>query len=185
MNNTKNIIKKMCIIAVFASLEFVVTSFVAIPLSAGGYVNLSDLFVFLLAYLINPIVGGLVGGISCMLSDLYLGYSFYIPFTFIFKFIEGIISGYLVRLLVRNNDKYNFISYIKILISFLVGGIIMGFLYMIPDYLQYIYVPNMTVPDNIVSLLFINLGFNLAQGCINSILASILILPLSKILKYN
>ncbi len=178
----KKFIYNITIIAVFAALEFIFTSFIAIPIGFGGYLNFSDLFVFLMASLVNPIVGGLVGGISSSLSDLYLGYAFYAPFTFFIKFIEGLIAGYLFKLLVRKEEiklKDCLIS----VICFIIGGIIMAGLYMLPDYLQYVYLPNMEIPSNIVYVLFLDFAFNLIQGTINGVIAGILLMYLYPIYK--
>lgn len=182
MIDRKKLIFQISVISIFAALEFVCTSFIAIPLSGGGYLNFSDLFVFLLACIINPIIGGLVGGISACLSDLYLGYAFYIPFTFVIKFLEGLIAGYLYRLFCKN-DKNSKVNVFLTFLAFFIGGIFMAFLYMIPDYLQYIYVPNTQIPTNLVSILFLNFSFNLIQGTVNAILACFIFTFLKQPLK--
>lgn len=174
--SNRKLIYYICVTSIFAALEFVVTSFVSIPIGVGGYLNFSDLFVFLLACLVNPIVGGLVGGISGMLSDLYLGYALFAPFTLIFKFVEGLISGYLYLHFCKKQNNEIF-KILLTFLSFIVGGIIMAGLYMIPDFITYF---NNSDPSMTLKVVFVDLGFNTIQGCVNACIASILIICFEK-----
>lgn len=174
--SNRKLIYYICIIAVFAALEFVITSFVSLPIGAGGYLNFSDLFVFLLACLVNPIVGGAVGGISGMFSDLYLGYASFAPFTLVIKFLEGLISGYMYVLIAKKQTN-EILKIVLTFVSFIVGGIIMAGLYMIPDFITYFNESDTSMTLNVV---FLDFGFNLIQGSINACIASILIICFEK-----
>src|SRR5574344_2026838 len=93
ISSRKKTIFLMAVIGVFTALDFILARFASIPIFNGnGYLNLSDIIVFLLAALINPWAGGLVGGIAGLISDLVQGYVFYAPFTFFIKLIEGVVS---------------------------------------------------------------------------------------------
>ena len=64
------------IIAAFATLAFVGTTVIRIPIPAtGGYFNLGDTFVMIAALLYGPLIGALVGLIGPALADA-IGNSF-------------------------------------------------------------------------------------------------------------
>lgn len=170
----------MAVIGVFTALDFILARFASIPIFNGnGYLNLSDIIVFLLAALINPWAGGLVGGIAGLISDLVQGYVFYAPFTFFIKLIEGVVSGYLFRLLRGHLCGDRKVFFAKSLISFILGGLVMGVLYVIPD--CFTYLTHGAFEDGTYIILFIDLGFNCLQGIINAVLAALLILSLGGI----
>lgn len=177
MNNArskrKNIVFKITTTAVFAALSFVCTAFLPIPIASGqGYINFSDAFIFLVASLISPIIGGCVGALSGSMSDLVAGYGSFAPYTAVIKFVEGIVAGYLFILLkkILKGEKTKYISFV----SFFIGGLIMAFLYMIPDFVMYT-----------KEVAFIDLPFNILQGAINAIVAIICFVPLSRIPPLN
>ena len=158
----------MCIIAVFAALTFVMTSFLAFPIANGaGYLNFSDVFIMFVAVVVDPISGGLVGLIGASLADLYGGYFQYIAFTAIIKFIEGIICGYMIRII-----KVRYLKFIP----FIFSGLVMGLLYMIPDIIFY---------D--ISIMIFDLPFNIIQGFICGIIGyslyELIGNPIKKIIK--
>ena len=173
----------MVLIGIFAALSFVITVYVSIPIpgtSGAGYLNLSDVFIFVLAALVNPWVGGLVGGVSGMLSDLFLGYSYFAPFTLMIKFIEGIVAGYLFRALTISGQTTRKTYFWKSLIAFVVGGIVMAGLYMIPDYITYINIPG-EAPGGSYTFIFFDLGFNSIQGVVDAVLGSLIFVGLYNI----
>lgn len=182
---TKNskLIFNMVLTGIFAALSFVVTVYIAIPIpgtSGAGYLNLSDVFIFVLAALVNPWIGGLVGGISGFLSDLFLGYSYFAPFTLMIKFIEGIVAGYLFRALTKSGKRTKVIYFWKSLVAFITGGIVMAILYMIPDYITYINIPGQA-PGNSYTFIFFDLGFNSIQGIVDAVLGSLIFIGLFNI----
>ena len=81
------------IIAAFATLAFVGTTVIRIPIPAtGGYFNLGDTFVMAAALLYGPLVGGLVGLIGPALADA-VGFPQFILATAVVKGIEGAMVG--------------------------------------------------------------------------------------------
>lgn len=81
------------IAAAFATLAFVGTTIIRIPIPAtGGYFNLGDTFVMIAGLLYGPLIGGLVGLIGPALSDA-IGFPQFILATAIVKGLEGAIVG--------------------------------------------------------------------------------------------
>ena len=176
----------MVITSIFAALSFVVTMYIAIPIpgtSGAGYLNLSDVFIFIIAALVNPLVGGLVGGISGMLSDVFAAggtYVFFAPFTLMIKFIEGIVAGYLFRALTAKGKETKVNYFWKSLVSFVVGGLIMAALYMIPDYITYVNILGEASGESYL-FIFFDFGFNSIQGIFNAVLGSLVFIGLYNI----
>ncbi len=81
------------ILAAFATLAFVGTTIIRIPIPAsGGYFNLGDTFVMAAALLYGPWIGGLVGLIGPALADA-IGFPQFILATAIVKGVEGAAVG--------------------------------------------------------------------------------------------
>lgn len=81
--------------AAFATLAFLGTTVIRIPLPAsGGYFNLGDTFVMAAALLYGPLVGGLVGAIGPAMADA-VGFPQFILATAVVKGIEGTLMGLL------------------------------------------------------------------------------------------
>jgi uncharacterized membrane protein len=81
--------------AAFATLAFLGTAVIRIPIPAsGGYFNLGDTFVMAAALLYGPVVGGLVGAIGPAMADA-LGFPQFILATAVVKGIEGALIGLL------------------------------------------------------------------------------------------
>ena len=151
-NRRTTYIIKIAMVAVFAAMSFVCTAFLPIPIAGGqGYLNFSDTFIFILASFISPLVGGLA------------------IWTAGIKFIEGIVAGYLFILLRKtllNKGKARYLS----LSSFYIGGLLMAFLYVIPD---------LVMAD--ASVAIFDLPFNILQGVVNATIATVAFIFLSKI----
>lgn len=80
-------------IAAYATLAFVGTTIIRVPLPAtGGYFNLGDTFVMVAALLHGPLIGGAVGLIGPALSDA-IGFPQFILATAVVKGVEGIVVG--------------------------------------------------------------------------------------------
>jgi uncharacterized membrane protein len=81
------------IIAAYATLAFIGTTIIRIPIPAtGGYFNLGDTFVMAAALLHGPLVGGAVGLIGPAMADA-IGFPQFILATAVVKGIEGILVG--------------------------------------------------------------------------------------------
>lgn len=109
------------IMAAFATLAFVGTLVIRIPIPAtGGYFNLGDTFVMTAALLYGPWVGALVGLIGPAAADA-MGFPQFILATGIVKFCEGGLVG----LLAGNPDKaarYRPVIALVVGVAVLVGG---------------------------------------------------------------
>jgi uncharacterized membrane protein len=83
------------IIAAFATLAFIGTLTIRIPIPAtGGYFNLGDTFVMIAGLLYGPLVGCLVGMIGPAAADA-VGFPSFILATAIVKGFEGLAVGYI------------------------------------------------------------------------------------------
>lgn len=83
------------ITAAFATLAFLGTTVIRIPIPAsGGYFNLGDTFVMAAALLYGPVVGGMVGAIGPAMADA-VGFPQFILATAVVKGIEGAVIGLL------------------------------------------------------------------------------------------
>lgn len=156
---SRKIILRMSIVAIFSSM-MMVSALLMVPFPGGaGYFNFTDVFVIVVACMVNPLAGALVGLIGGALADLITGYFLYIPFTAAIKFLEGLLVGILYR---------NRVKYIRYIACF-VGGLLMAFLYTIPDYIYFG-----------TGAMLANLPFNLLQGLINATIGYTIILLLSR-----
>jgi uncharacterized membrane protein len=80
---------KVGIVAAFATLAFVGTTVIRVPIPAtGGYFNLGDTFVMIAGLLYGPFVGALVGLIGPAAADA-VGFPQFILATAVVKFCEG------------------------------------------------------------------------------------------------
>ena len=83
------------IVAAFATLAFVGTTVIRVPIPAtGGYFNLGDTFVMAAGLLYGPVVGALVGLIGPAAADA-VGFPQFILATAMVKFCEGGLVGLL------------------------------------------------------------------------------------------
>ena len=83
------------VVAAFATLAFLGTAVIRVPLPAsGGYFNLGDTFVMAAALLYGPVVGGLVGAIGPAMADA-VGFPQFILATAVVKGLEGALVGVL------------------------------------------------------------------------------------------
>jgi uncharacterized membrane protein len=95
MPNTSDVkqLVNVGIIAAFATLSFIGTLVIRIPIPAtGGYFNLGDTFVMIAALLYGPLIGGAVGLIGPACADA-VGYPQFILATAIVKGLEGLLVG--------------------------------------------------------------------------------------------
>jgi uncharacterized membrane protein len=92
-----NLLFRVGIVAAFATLAFVGTLIIRIPIPVtGGYFNLGDTFVMIAALLYGPLVGGLVGAIGPAAADA-IGFPQFILATAVIKGIEGLAMGMIAK----------------------------------------------------------------------------------------
>ncbi|MCI2068274.1 MAG: ECF transporter S component [Bacilli bacterium] len=180
----RDLVFKMCVSGVFAALDYIVTWLVQIPIpvsSGAGYINLSDVFVFVLAALVGPWTAGIVGGLAGFASDfMNPAYAFFAPFSLLIKFIEGVVAGYLFKLLRGQGEIKKVALTLKCLLAFILSGILMAALYMLPDYVFYLTSPS-SLPGGTYMFIFFDLGFNLLQGVVNAVLGVLIFLGLVQV----
>jgi len=109
------------IIAAFATLAFVGTIVIRIPIPAtGGYFNLGDTFVMAAGLLYGPLIGGLVGFIGPALADA-IGFPQFILATAVVKGVEGTVIG-LIGGKTKGSSLVRPVSALSAGIVILVGG---------------------------------------------------------------
>lgn len=102
-NMSGNNLIKVVFAGLMAALVCVSTSAFVIPLPTGGYANFGDCCVILSGYMLGPVYGALASGIGAGLSDLFLGYGIYAPFTFVIKAIMSVVVYYITKIASKRN----------------------------------------------------------------------------------
>lgn len=124
MSSEHSRIVRMCLIALFGALSFVLTAFCQIPYAGGaGYFNFGDVVALFASMALGPIEGMAIGIIGGAFGDLFLGYAAFAPFTLLAKGLMGLLSGLVFHLL-RKQKIWRFIA------PYL-GSILMILVYMI------------------------------------------------------
>jgi len=100
------------IISAFATLSFVGTTAIRIPIPAtGGYFNIGDTFVFVSALLYGPIIGLFVGMIGPAFADA-IGFPQFVFATAVVKGFEGLVIG----IISKKNDN-NMVVFLSLLVG--------------------------------------------------------------------
>jgi len=100
----------MSAVAVFGALSFVMTAFLKIPYAGGaGYFNFGDIVNLLASMVLGPLEGALIGILGGALSDLFLGFGVYAPWTVLAKGLMGLTTGLLYNVL-KNKNILRFVS---------------------------------------------------------------------------
>ena len=161
--------KKLVLTALFTALIFVATTFIRIPLPLG-YVNLGDAFVFLSVFVLGPIYGTVAAGIGSTLADL-LGYIAYAPGTLIIKTAMALVAAFLNKILLQATNK----ALLAEIVAGIAGAIIMAFGYFLYEILFF----------SSVSVAVVNIPWNLIQGAVGILVATIVmrILSATKVLQ--
>lgn len=175
--------------AVFTALVFAAT-LIQLKMPYGGNVNLGDTMILACAYLMGALPAAVAGGIGASLCDLAMGYTAYAPFTLIIKIAEGLICGILLLIIkkkltptetplpdvsapetqVLDTDKKALRKKSALRITLCIGSFIVSVIVMALGY----YVVNGFL-YGFESALIAGLPFDLAQGGVSVLLASILI----------
>lgn len=91
------ITKKITYSAIAAAVVFVVTWMIRVPVPAtsGGYVNVGDVVIFSVAYLLGGPIAAAAAAVGSALADLAAGAAVYAPATFVIKGLMGLVCGFL------------------------------------------------------------------------------------------
>jgi len=150
--------------AAFATLAFLGTTVIRIPIPAsGGYFNLGDTFVMAAALLYGPLVGGLVGAIGPAMADA-LGFPQFILATAVVKGVEGILIGLIVG---SRRRPWRAVIALAAGVLVLVGGYYLFEAYLYP--LLALRIPFFGVTDAAAALA--EVVPNLLQGGISAVIA--------------
>jgi uncharacterized membrane protein len=150
--------------AAFATLAFLGTTVIRIPIPAsGGYFNLGDTFVMAAALLYGPLVGGLVGAIGPAMADA-LGFPQFILATAVVKGVEGILIGLIVG---SRKRPWRAVIALAAGVLVLVGGYYLFEAYLYP--LLALRIPFFGVTDAAAALA--EVVPNLLQGGISAVIA--------------
>ena len=160
----KNITKKIVLTALFTALTTIATTFLRVPLPLG-YVNLGDAFILLSAFILGPLYGSIAAGLGAALADLF-GYVTYAPGTLIIKALMAVVA-YLLYALLQKKTKRAFWAEIA---GGLVGTIVMASGYFLYETLFF----------ETMSIAALNMPWNLLQGMVGAILATLIMRMLTK-----
>ena len=150
--------------AAFATLAFLGTTIIRIPIPAsGGYFNLGDTFVMAAALLYGPLVGGLVGAIGPAMADA-VGFPQFILATAVVKGVEGLLIGLLAG---RGSPPLRVVFALGVGVVVLVGGYYVFEAFLYPLLARSI--PFFGVTDAAAALA--ELVPNLLQGLISAVIA--------------
>jgi uncharacterized membrane protein len=107
-------ILRMCLVAVFGALSFVLTYFCRIGYANdAGYFNFGDIVNLFAALALGPIEGASVGIIGGVLADLMSGYAMYAPWTLMAKALMGGSAGLLYIVL----KKHKFVRFSSVFVG--------------------------------------------------------------------
>jgi len=90
--------RTVAITAVMIAVVAAFTMFIRVPIPAtGGYVNLSDVAVFFVAFTFGPVPALVAGGVGAGLADVLGGFAEFAWLSFLAHGLEGLLAGYVAR----------------------------------------------------------------------------------------
>lgn len=116
--------RTVALTAVFTAFVFVTTwAFtIGIPTTNGGYFDVGEVMVYIVAILEGPYVGAIAGGVGSMLSDAAVSPA-YAPGTLAIKAAEGFVVGYLTNRTFSGGTKSTWRA-LSVAMGLAVGGLI-------------------------------------------------------------
>ncbi len=137
MSDSKKLLSKISIIAIFTALTFAGV-YIQIKMPTGDMVHLGNFVMIIAALLLGGLEGGAIGSIGMGLYDLinYTHKPSTIIRTFALKFLIGFLVGYLFRLILKKkiNTKYLLIGATSFFL--LITGISLG-LFIAGDFAEF------------------------------------------------
>ena len=123
--------RRMVLCAICIAVCFVVTRFLAVPaLYTKGYVNLGDVTVLLIAYIIGGSYGALSAGIGSCMADASMSFYYYVPATFVIKALMVLIADFFFEHAKKKSSK-------KLMFLWIVSGVIIAEVFMVAGYFLY------------------------------------------------
>lgn len=163
---------------IFIAVVFIVTYSIKIPLFTG-YFNIGDVIIMICAILFGKNMAFIAGGFGSGLADLASGYVVYAPFTFIIKGFEGYICSLIFKSFERSKKSNQ-----GFIISTLIAGIIMAVGYFLVESFVLKYISSTLNVNRDLQFGFraalVNFPFNLLQGVLSAVVATILAGPMYK-----
>ena len=115
--------------ATFVALAFAATMVLQVPVGIG-YVNFGDAVVMTSSVVLGPYGAAIVGLLGPALADIATGYAIYAPFTAVIKGLEGLVCGLIFKHVLKSRNVY-----LRALIAFAVGAVIVVVGYFFADFL--------------------------------------------------
>ena len=86
--------KDLCIKALLTALVAVATMVITVPVPAtSGYIHLGDSVILIVSVFFGWQYGLVCGAIGSMFADVFMGYTYWAPFTVVIKGLIGLIVG--------------------------------------------------------------------------------------------
>ena len=152
--------RTIALTAIFTAFVFVTTwAFtIGIPTTNGGYFDIGEVMVYIVAILEGPYVGAIASGVGSMLSDAAVSPA-YAPGTLVIKAAEGFVVGYLTNRTLSGQTKSNW-RILSMAMGVAVGGLIayLGTTYWSVSSYQFLIGPFSLPNFNIPPLFWIFLG---------------------------
>ena len=119
--------RTVALTAIFTAFVFVTTwAFtIGIPTTSGGYFDVGEIMVYIVAILEGPYVGAFASGVGSMFSDAAVSPA-YAPGTLVIKAAEGFVVGYLTNRAFSGMSRPTW-RVLSVIIGLGIGGMI-GFL---------------------------------------------------------
>jgi uncharacterized membrane protein len=152
--------RTIALTAIFTAFVFVTTwAFtIGIPTTNGGYFDVGEIMVYIVAILEGPYVGAIASGVGSMLSDAAVSPA-YAPGTLVIKAAEGFVVGYLTNRTFSGQTRSNW-RILSVVMGLAVGGLIayLGTTYWSVSSYQFLIGPFAFPNFDIPSLFWIALG---------------------------
>ena len=116
---------KIASIVILSAIVTIFTLVVRIPIApTRGYLNLSDVAIFFVAFIFGPVSALVAGGLGTAIADLVGGYGQWAPISFVVRGLEGFLIGIVYNILIKKDFRLNNI-FLQGFLCFLTGASVM------------------------------------------------------------
>ncbi len=179
--------RQIAFTAMFAALILIATYVFKIPTPTLGYIHIGDVFVLLAGIFLGPGLGGLAAGIGSALSDLFSGYTVWVPGTFFIKYLMSVVCFFLYQFLQKRFRKSKLaISIPSLIFAGIAGEVVMIVGYFFYKILVIVLTNGSFTGAGLASAITLSLAgvpFNIAEGVVSIALAVVLAPVFSKLRK--